>query len=237
MVLLIRHKLTRQKLERIFAYHRYKNSKKNERRSVKLAKLILFCIAAALVGTLMIWPSINQQKNDFAIDLIKNMPKEAEKLEIINPKIYGADLKNQPYSISCNTAVETGPKSRIVRLDKPKADIELNDDSFIAINANSGLFNQKTYILSLEGVVNIYHDKGYQANATDVKIDLKKGVLFSDSGVSAQGPSGSITAKGFKFYKNEGRYVFYNKPKIIFYPKVTKKSKVTKKRKITEKRK
>lgn len=218
MNLIIKSKLTRRKLMQVFAHHKKRMHEKTERRSIKLTKLILFCLAALLVALVMLIPNLQKTNSDFTSSLLNNIPKDVEKLEIINPKIFGVDKKNQPFSISCLSAKETEPKSRIVRLESPKADILFNDDSFITVSANSGLFYQKTNTLVLEGQTDLYHDNGYQAQASEVNIDLKNGIMSSKKGIEANGPAGKIIAGGFEFYKMEDKYIFFDKPKIIFYP-------------------
>jgi lipopolysaccharide export system protein LptC len=105
-----------------------------------------------------------------------------------------------------------------MQLETPEADITLNGGAWVALTADSGLYDRDGGSLELTGAVNMFHDGGYQFRTTEAIIDLDAGTASGSKPVEAQGPFGQLSAEGFKVI-DEGRTVlFEGKAKMRVYP-------------------
>ena len=65
-------------------------------------------------------------------------------------------------------------RGNIVELDSPKADILLEDDTWLVLTAARGIYGRTAEALDLVGSVVLYHDSGYEFLTEKAKIDLDK---------------------------------------------------------------
>jgi lipopolysaccharide export system protein LptC len=105
-----------------------------------------------------------------------------------------------------------------MQLEAPKADITLAGGAWVAVTADSGLYDRDAGNLKLTGAVDLFHDAGYQFRTTEATIDLNTGDAEGAKPVQAQGPFGELSAEGFKMI-DEGRTVFFEgHAKMRVYP-------------------
>jgi lipopolysaccharide export system protein LptC len=100
----------------------------------------------------------------------------------------------------------------------PKADIGIKDGTWLAIIANTGVYDQNEKTLKLNGSVNLFHDTGYEFNTDSATIDINKGTASSSSNVTGQGPFGNLSAEGLKISNKGSQFLFSGKSKLIIYP-------------------
>ena len=100
----------------------------------------------------------------------------------------------------------------------PKADITLEDGTWLVLTANDGEYSREEKALNLAGQVNLYHDSGYEFRTERAAIDLTTGTALSNDPVSGQGPFGRLAAAGFRMM-NKGKVIhFLGKSKLTLYP-------------------
>jgi lipopolysaccharide export system protein LptC len=191
-------------------------------RYVFFMKLLLPTLALGLVGLIFLWPQINIKDTRFSINFKNIQNSDSEELNMINARFVGTDAKDQPFSITADMAktITTGENS--IELEMPKADIGVDDGTWLAVIANNGIYNQKIQTLELIGDVNLFHDSGYEFNTEKTTIDLVKGIAISDTIINGQGPFGNLTAEGFLIGKQNNQFIFTGKSKLIIKPGVNK---------------
>src|SRR5690606_24131959 len=64
---------------------------------VSSMKLLLPCLAAALVILVVAWPQIRQHESLVGRQLIEDARREAQNLRMVNARYTGVDEKNQPF--------------------------------------------------------------------------------------------------------------------------------------------
>ena len=100
----------------------------------------------------------------------------------------------------------------------PKADLAMKNGTWIALTANSGVYNQREKLLYLEGAVNLFHDSGYEFKTEKLRVDLDAGRAVSNQRVDGQGPFGQLQAEGF-YFESGGKSIFFTgKSKLIIRP-------------------
>lgn len=193
------------------------NSVTRYSRFVVLMKIVLPSMAALLLGLILIWPRITEQKDGFKADFSQPKTKQAENLYMVNAKYYSTDKNNQPFSLTADSATETVAGTHVVKLVKPNADIMLNTGAWVAATAKTGFYDKKKDTLDLTGTVSIFHDSGYNLQTENVSIDLKNKTAIGMNPVQASGAFGSISSTGITVLDSGKRIVFTGKAKIILY--------------------
>jgi lipopolysaccharide export system protein LptC len=191
---------------------------------VRAMKILLPTIAAFLVALIVAWPHINVPDARFRIGFADLTVKEAADPSMLNPRYLGTDDENQPYSVTAEIARRLADTGNIVELDSPKADILLEDDTWLVLTAERGIYGRTAETLDLIGSVVLYHDSGYEFLTEKAKIDLDKSVAEGDQPVKGQGSFGNLQAEGFRL-KDKGKTIYFTgKSKLVIYPGARKTS-------------
>lgn len=181
-------------------------------RSLKIIlPLLALCIVAVLFTSNMF------DNKAIAPDTIQeDVTPVAGTNQLVNPRFDSVDEKNQPYTITAESALQN-LKSERIDLTKPLADIVLNSGQWLAVQSDKGVFNQKTQKLRLDENVHLYHDAGYQFSLQTVDIDLKANTAVSDTQVNGHGPMGTLDAKGLQANGETEQLVFIGPAKLVLY--------------------
>jgi len=193
-------------------------------RFVSMMKVLLPVGAAILIGMVVIWPYLKPADGQFHIGFSTLAASEAERPNIVNPRLVGTDDKDQPFQITADLAKNFQLRKDFwqdaspVELEMPKADVTLKDGSWLVLTANTGLLVPTSKQLELNGQVNLFHDSGYELRTSHAVIDLAKGSATGDRPVEGQGPFGNINAEGLRLTDKGKDIVFTGKAKLVLYP-------------------
>lgn len=187
-------------------------------RMVFLMKVLLPSIAVVLVGLVLAWPELISDDGRFRLNAVRIDQRDAETLRMVNPRYVGTDDRNQPFTVTADVATQSSGNADLVALDHPKADIALEDGSWVALTASDGLYHRDRQSINLKGAVNIFHDSGYEFSSESALIDLKAGTATGTETVTGQGPMGDIEAEGFQILDRGARILFTGKARLVMYP-------------------
>lgn len=187
-------------------------------RFVQLMKLVLPSIAVIVAATVVVLPQIQERAEGFRLGLSSLSITDSSGQKLVNARYTGSDEKQQPYTVTADTAAPLDPQSNIIALDKPKADITLENGTWIALSALGGIYSRQEQLLELSGGVNLFHDAGYEFHTALALIDLAKGAAYGDKTVEAHGPSGSVKSQGFQIFDKGARIIFTGKSTLTLYP-------------------
>nr|HIL75648.1 hypothetical protein [Rhodospirillales bacterium] len=107
-------------------------------------KLILPAIAIGLVCLVLLWPQMTVKNTQFTINFKNIENSNSDNLNMVNARFVGTDAKNQPFSITADIAKNMTIDGTSIELEMPKADIGFDNGTWLAVVANSGIYNQKT---------------------------------------------------------------------------------------------
>ena len=187
-------------------------------RFVIILKFLLPATAIALVALVVLWSHLRPSVDRFRLGSAVLREFEDDEHAMIHARYVGVDRKGRPFSITSETVSYIDPDGTKMQLETPEADITLTDGAWVALTADSGLYDRNGGSLELTGAVNMFHDDGYQFRTTEAIIDLEAGTASGSKPVEAQGPFGQISAEGFKV-TDEGRTVlFEGQAKMRVYP-------------------
>ena len=182
---------------------------------VGLMKILLPTIATALLLIVLIWPQLDRQNKEFEIGIVKLDTSAAENLRMTNARYTGVDRSKRPFTVTAMEAEQKDPNSPIIELMQPKADIIMEDGSWIALTAEVGNYNRITQSLELLGTVNLFHDKGYEFRTSSAVLDLRAGDVIGTEPVQGQGPFGHIQAESFVIRNRGEKIGFHGETELI----------------------
>lgn len=189
----------------------------SERRSkiVRIMRLGFPVLAVILLFAVLIF---NDRRLDTEIRDIKEVvPKTMGKNELVNPRFESQDEKAQPYVITADRAFQADTNMDEIRLEKPNADMNMSDGTWIALKAIKGLFDQKNQLLDLEGNVRMYHDTGYLLKTKKLLLDIRNKTADTDTPVSVQGPAADLTAAGLSADGQSAILIFKGPAHLTLY--------------------
>ena len=175
-----------------------------------------------LIALILVWPYLKTEDIRFRISFAALTADQTEDPSIVNPRYIGIDKDNQSYSITADLARKLAQGSMSVELEMPKADITLEDGSWLVVTAENGVFKRTEKTLNLIGAVNLYHDSGYEFRTAKARIDLAKGIADGDTPIRGQGPFGDLQAEGFRLIDKGKTIIFTGKSKLVLFPGIRK---------------
>lgn len=182
---------------------------------VGLMKVLLPTVATALLLMVVIWPQLDEQADRFQIGFARIDKSAADSLRMVNARYTGVDRSKRPFTVTAESAQQANPDSPEVELLQPKADILMQDGSWVALTAELGNFNRTSQMLELSGTVNLFHDKGYEFRTTSAVLDLRAGDALGTEPVHGQGSFGHVQAEGFTIHNRGERIEFAGKSRVI----------------------
>lgn len=188
---------------------------------VQAMKVILPILAVGLIGLVMAWPHMRTDDLKFRIGFAALQANLSDEPNLLNPRYHGTDDDNQPYTITADIAKRLGggDENARVGLEMPKADITLEDGTWLVLTAETGLYERGQKSLELQGAVNLFHDSGYEFRTDEAQIDLNAGIATGTVPVQGQGPFGTLNSEqGFQLLDKGRRIVFMGKSHLTLLP-------------------
>jgi lipopolysaccharide export system protein LptC len=194
-------------------------------RFVQMMKVLLPVVAALLIILILVWPYLRSEDLRFRLSFAALTANQNEDPYMVNPRFLGIDKENKAYSITADLARNLAAGSSSVELEMPKADITLDDGTWLVLTAKSGIFRQAKKTLDLTGAVNLFHDSGYEFKTSKAVIDLQKGVASGSEAVRGHGPFGEMQGEGFRMFDKGKTIIFTGKSKLVIFPGLGKSAK------------
>jgi lipopolysaccharide export system protein LptC len=175
-------------------------------------------VAVLLIVIVVVWPQLKPTDSRIRIGFGSVNAREAMDPGMINPRYFGIDEGNLPYSITADLAKNVTKNSGEVELEMPKADLTLKDGSWLVLTAQNGVYDREAKAMLLNGEVNLFHDSGYEIRTEKAVIDLDVGEASGTLPVVGHGPFGELRSEGFQL-KDKGATVFFSgKAKLTIFP-------------------
>lgn len=189
-------------------------------RFVTLMKYALPVVAGSVLLLVVVWPEFKPKPERFAVGISDLKVNVEGGQRVVNARFTGVDSENRPFSITADAVVQDADDG--VKLTKPKADVTLAGDSWVAIAAPQGTFWRKPRVLNLVGGVDLFHDDGYEFQTEEARIDFRIGAASGDTPVKGHGPFGTVDAEGFRIVESGNRIIFNGKSRLVIFATATK---------------
>lgn len=185
-------------------------------RFVVWMKVLLPFFALALIVLIVIWPRLKGD-DTFRIGFSSLSLTGEAGPGMDNARYVGTDENRQPYSVTADLARLATPGGSLVDLELPKADLTLEDGTWLVLTANTGRYMRDTAILDLVGGVNLFHDTGYEITTSALTVNLKASTAEGHVPLSGHGPFGELKAQGIKLI-DKGAVIYFTGPaQLVLY--------------------
>ena len=183
---------------------------------VRVAKIALPVAALIIAGIVVARLSYDpQQKSLTALPQAdKTTPGQ---VDLVSARYEGADASGRLYTLSADKASRSLSSPDVVLLEKPEADMTLEDKSWLAARAAAGIYDNAAKTLVLKGGINVFHDAGYELTLSEISIDIAKRSAVTNGPVSGKGPTGTLAAAGAEIRDGGDLVLFRGPVKLTLY--------------------
>jgi lipopolysaccharide export system protein LptC len=186
-------------------------------RFVVSMKIALPAAAVALLLALTLWSHVNTGESRFAIPKVVVKPDDLENLRMEAPRYVGVDERNQPFLVTARLAAQSASGEPLTQLEEPKGDIALANGTWIAMEAQRGVYDRRAEALELSGAVTLFQDRGYQLHTESARFQFRPGTAEGDAPVRGQGPDLEMEAAGFRIEDKGARIFLRGQSRILSY--------------------
>ncbi len=187
---------------------------------VGLMKVLLPTSAAVLTALVVAWPLLSGRDEGVPISFADVEFTGPETPLMSNARYLGTDGRDRPFSITADTVTQAAEDEDTIHFTAPKADMLLDDGTWVALTADRGTLHRATNTMELDGAVNIFSDEGYEFRTERAEIDIDANTAWGDRPIEGQGPLGTLNADTFRLDNAAGRLLFEGRVRMIIYPNV-----------------
>lgn len=183
------------------------------RRRLQILRIALPLLALATLALILLWPQLSGRESGFRLSFDR-IEAQSDDIVLTNARYHGTDARGQPFMVSAERAVQDKADARLVHLKLLQADISMASGEWLALTADAGLYNQETRILTLEGNLAVFSDRGHEGQGERAVISLEEGLVRSDRPVTLRTTGGILQAGAAEFRQSDRRILFSNKVKL-----------------------
>ncbi|MDI1228511.1 MAG: LPS export ABC transporter periplasmic protein LptC [bacterium] len=180
---------------------------------VRISKITLPLVALGLIG--LVVARLSEDPRQIQLTELPTKEKTTPgQVALVKARYEGMDAKGRKYTLTADKAIRNMLSDEAVSLEKPRADMALDDGGSITVHAEKGDYDNNSKKLSLSGGVTLYHDSGYEMHLQDVAIDVATRHAVTQNPVRAQGPAGELQAQNMDI-SDEGDLVVFGGPAFL----------------------
>lgn len=198
---------TRARADSTVAYSRF----------VRIMKMMLPIIALSLVVLVVVYSSNGRDSSTVSINP-HDLNDLTQDRALVSPKLTGTDGRGQPFTVTAKGATLAPGKAQRMTIEDVKADITMQDRSWVQVGAVEGLLDVEGKTLDLSKTINIYSDRGYECHTEAARYDFGSGLLKGEKAIKCQGPLGIITAERFEGLRDPGILKFMGGVSTNYFP-------------------
>lgn len=161
---------------------------------ISATKWLLPVGALALLATIALWPELDRTAEQGRV-AFRRMGRDLNGAQVTDARYRGVDERGRPYTVTAATAQQVGPER--INLTDPQGDVTQESGTWLMLQSKQGVFMQHASQLDLSDKVVLYRDDGTTLYTEAASIDLKNGAAASAEPVRAEGPFGTLNARGF----------------------------------------
>jgi lipopolysaccharide export system protein LptC len=156
-----------------------------------LLGLLLAVIVTAVMG------QVGEQRNDDGV------------IRMINPRFYGRQSDGSAFMLSAKEAARDRREATRIELRAPEIVLNSEDARTTRINAQTGLYDERTKMLRLSGGVIVAEPQGGMRFQTEeAVVDTQSNLVVGSRPVQGVAPTGQIAANSYAIYDQGARIVF-----------------------------
>lgn len=158
-------------------------------------KRLLPVLGLALLAAVALWPDLEGSDVGERVRYQLGLNAPAGAATMRDAHFSSVNDQGEPYTVTAKSGVQIGPNR--INLTDPKGDITLKSGTWIMLEAPHGVYTPETRTLDLSGGVTLYRDDGTTLRTQSAITALAQNAAASGVPVSAEGPFGTLDARGF----------------------------------------
>ena len=185
-------------------------------RRVAFLKRVLPAVGVALLLLVAGWPRLAPLLESVRLGFPMIDLREARELRMVNPRYAGLDRYNRPYVVTAAIARQTPDRDDVMALERPKAVMTVHGGASVVLTAATGIYQSQAQLLDLFGDVNLVHENGTRFVTQRAHLNLSDNSAEGHAPIEGHGPSGDITAEGFRVLSKGETITFTGKSDLLF---------------------
>jgi lipopolysaccharide export system protein LptC len=184
-------------------------------RRVAFLKRLLPVIGVALLMLVAIWPRLVPLLESVRFGFPVIDLREAHELRMLNPRYAGVDRYNRPYVVTSAVGRQASNRDDLMSLERPRAEMTMHNGALVVVTAATAMYQSQPQLLDLFGDVNLVHENGTRFVTNTAHVDVAADSAVGNDAVTGHGPSGDITAQGFRVLDKGNTIVFTGKSNLL----------------------
>ena len=184
-------------------------------RRVALLRRLLPVIGVALLVLVAVWPRLVPLLESVRFGFPVIDLREAHELRMLNPRYAGVDRENRPYVVTSAIGRQASNRDDLMSLERPRAEMTMHNGALVVVTAATAMYQSQAQLLDLFGDVNLVHENGTRFVTNAAHVDVAADSAAGNDPVTGHGPSGDITAQGFRVLDRGNTIVFSGKSNLL----------------------
>ncbi len=172
-------------------------------------------IGVALLVLVAIWPRLVPLLASVRFGFPVIDLREAHELRMLNPRYAGVDRENRPYVVTSTIGRQASNRDDLMSLERPRAEMTMHSGALVVVTAATAIYQSQAQLLDLFGDVNLVHENGTRFVTNTAHVDVAADSAVGNDPVTGHGPSGDITAQGFRVVDKGNTIVFTGKSNLL----------------------
>lgn len=194
------------------------NVKRPRRRPVaRWLRILVPAAAVLLLAVIIIWPMLRNTEPGFTLSFT-DVSNYDDRLRMQQLRFEGTDEHGRPFVVTAGSATQDASGQTAVQLADVTANVTMDENVWLNLDARSGLFDDKKEMLTLNGDVNLYSSLGYEVHGSDVVLNLANSTASSGKAVRGQGPLGRFEGGSFTTDLKTERFTVRDGVTMTIYP-------------------
>lgn len=118
------------------------------------------------------------------------------------PRLAGYTRDGRSYELTAAAAAQDLKRPQFIELKEIKAKVELQDTGLVNVSADTGVYDTKSELVSLDQNVLVTASNGYEIRLIQARFDIRKGHIVSEQPVEVFLPNGRLAAKQLEVTDN-----------------------------------
>ncbi|WP_239021277.1 LPS export ABC transporter periplasmic protein LptC [Novacetimonas cocois] len=178
------------------------NDLARRRAIMRSAKWALPLTALVLLGSIAAWPAVERAVIMHRGTMAQMSRVHVKSGSMLNATYRGLDDHGHPFMVTADEARQISPER--IDLTTPQADSLLGPGNWVYVTARNGVYIQHSQLLDLTQDVMLYRSDGTTMYSPTADIDMKHGIIVSDSWIHSEGPFGVLDAQGTMLLIRDG---------------------------------
>lgn len=141
----------------------------------------------------------------------------ADGLVMDQPELSGHDGKRS-YRVAATRAIQRISDPRIFDLETIVAELKVDPNQKVAIEAANGTYDSQAETLRLSGGISVATSDGHSAELERLFVDLQEGSLTTDDPISIATSHGTLKATRMRFDQHDSSLVFFDGISMTLQP-------------------